>query len=163
METIIGAKGADLKRRPDMTDFTHKRAFMDGVKTGREQNSAERKILLERISKLEEQLAAEKLAAGYWMEQSCRDHNRAERAEQQMSTVNSVITPKICSLPPLPDPRAKCVEGHDGGFSTVQMYEFAYTAAAIRDAELTDWITKYIIPNHPEAVEAIKSILFRLE
>lgn len=68
-----------------MTDFTHKRAFMDGVKTGREQNSAERKILLERINKLEEQLAAEKLAAGYWMEQSCRDHNRAEKAEQQLS------------------------------------------------------------------------------
>lgn len=56
METIIGAEGAGSKRRPDMTDFTHKRAFMDGVKTGREQNSAERKILLERINKLEEQL-----------------------------------------------------------------------------------------------------------
>lgn len=90
METIIGAKGADLKRRPDMTDFTHKRAFMDGVKTGREQNSAERKILLERINKLEEQLSAEKLAAGYWMEQSCRDHNRAEKAEQQMYIVSSM-------------------------------------------------------------------------
>lgn len=91
METIIGAEGAGSKRRPDMTDFTHKRAFMDGVKTGREQNSAERKILLERINKLEEQLSAEKLAAGYWMEQSCRDHNRAEKAEQQLSRFQGAV------------------------------------------------------------------------
>ena len=38
-----------------------------------------------RISMLEQQLAGEKKAAGYWMEQSCKDHNRAEKAEQQLS------------------------------------------------------------------------------
>lgn len=38
-----------------------------------------------RTDELEQQLADEKKAAGYWMEQSCKDHNRAEKAEQQIS------------------------------------------------------------------------------
>lgn len=38
-----------------------------------------------RIDELELQLADEKKAAGYWMEQSCKDNNRAEKAEQQLS------------------------------------------------------------------------------
>ena len=42
-----------------------------------------------RIEELEQQLADEKKAAGYWMEQSCKDHNRAEKAEQQLSRYQS--------------------------------------------------------------------------
>lgn len=38
-----------------------------------------------RISELEQELADEQKAAGYWMEQSCKDHNRAEKAEKELS------------------------------------------------------------------------------
>ena len=72
---------------------------------------------------------------------------------------HTAIVPKICTLPPLPEQQAKCVEGHYGGFSPVQMCEFAYAATAIRDAELTDKIKKYILPNHPEAKDAIDTLL----
>lgn len=38
-----------------------------------------------RIAVLEQKLADEQKAAGYWMEQSCKDHNRAEKAEKELS------------------------------------------------------------------------------
>lgn len=46
-------------------------------------------IAQQRVAELEQQLADEKKAAGYWMEQSCKDHNRAEKAEQQLSRYQS--------------------------------------------------------------------------
>lgn len=38
-----------------------------------------------RISELGQELADEQKAAGYWMEQSCKDHNRAEKVEKELS------------------------------------------------------------------------------
>ena len=40
---------------------------------------------------LEQQLVEEKKAAGYWMEQSCKDHNRAEKLEQQLSSYQGAV------------------------------------------------------------------------
>ena len=46
--------------------------------------------LAHQVLELEQQLADERKAAGYWMEQSCKDHNRAEKAEQQLAALKQV-------------------------------------------------------------------------
>ena len=47
--------------------------------------------LAHEVLELEQQLADEKKAAGHWMEQSCKDHNRAEKAEAQLSRYQGAV------------------------------------------------------------------------
>ena len=43
------------------------------------------------INEFEQKLADEQKAAGYWMEQSCKDHNRAEKAEKELARYQGAV------------------------------------------------------------------------